>query len=56
MATITIDMDKKCKRCGEKGATTQNGLCLKCINQAIKNGEYDHIIRPKKRVSDERTR
>ncbi len=28
--TIKVNMDNKCKRCGE-GGTCQNGLCLKCI-------------------------
>ena len=27
--TITIDTDKKCPKCGEKG-TTGNGLCMSC--------------------------
>lgn len=27
--TITIDMDKKCVKCGHKGAC-QNGLCMAC--------------------------
>lgn len=40
---IEIDLDKKCKKCGEKGAT-QNNLCLKCITKALTNGEYDHIL------------
>lgn len=43
-ATIRIDFDKKCSRCGKPGAT-QNGLCLSCITRAIKNGEYDHIFK-----------
>jgi putative DNA primase/helicase len=30
---ITIDIDKNCTRCGDKGVT-QNGLCLKCIGIA----------------------
>ena len=40
---IEIDLDKKCKRCKDKGAT-QNGLCLKCITKALESGEFDHII------------
>lgn len=32
---ITINYDKKCIECGKKGAT-ENGLCLNCINKAIK--------------------
>jgi len=27
--TITIDMDKKCKKCGNPGAL-RSGYCLKC--------------------------
>jgi len=42
-AIIYVDLDVKCKRCGEDGAT-QSGLCMKCIAQAVKNGEFDHII------------
>lgn len=45
--TITIDMDKKCKRCGKKGAT-QSGFCMKCISTGFKNGEFDHILKPLK--------
>jgi len=44
-AEIRIDLDAKCKRCGKSGAT-QNGLCLDCINKAIKQGELDHILKP----------
>jgi len=43
MARIEIDLDKKCVRCGEKGAT-QNGLCLKCVTKAIERGEFDYIF------------
>ncbi len=35
MTTITIDMDKRCKRCGHKG-TLENGLCLKCLGRALR--------------------
>lgn len=34
LATIRIDMDKACQKCGEKGAT-QNGLCLSCIEKRM---------------------
>ncbi len=40
---INVDLDRKCKRCGQKGAT-QSGICLTCIAKAIKAGEFDHII------------
>jgi hypothetical protein len=43
-ATIDINLDKKCRRCGEKG-TVPNGLCLKCVIELIKAGAFDHIIR-----------
>lgn len=46
-AEITIDMDKKCKRCG-KGGATQSGLCLKCVLKAIQKGKFDHILRGKR--------
>ena len=32
MPTITIDMDKKCKKCGEDGALP-NGYCLPCFTK-----------------------
>lgn len=43
-ARIEIDLDAKCKRCGDKGAA-QNGLCLKCITKALETGEFDHILK-----------
>jgi len=44
---IKVNLDTKCKRCG-KGGATQSGVCLSCINKAIKNGEFDHIFRKQK--------
>jgi len=41
--TFTINLDEKCVRC-HKGGATKNGLCLKCIRKALKNGEYDHVL------------
>lgn len=41
--TINIDMDKKCSRCGKKGAC-DNDLCMKCIAKAMKNGEFNHLV------------
>jgi hypothetical protein len=32
--TISVDLDKSCKKCGEAGAT-QNGHCLKCTTEMI---------------------
>ncbi|MCK4499670.1 hypothetical protein KAU11_04190 [Candidatus Babeliales bacterium] len=42
---IRIDMEKKCKGCGEAGA---GGYCLACVAKRIKEGkyDYDHIIKP----------
>jgi len=39
LSTITIDMDKKCSKCGKAGAIAENkaGLCLKCIEKILKN-------------------
>lgn len=39
---IRVNLDAKCVRCGRGGAT-QSGVCLPCINKAIKNGEFDPI-------------
>ena len=46
-ADITINLDVKCKRCG-KGGATQSGVCLPCFNKALKNGEFDHILKKHK--------
>lgn len=46
MPTITVNMDKKCKRCG-KGGATDGGYCLKCVLKNLKEGKYDHLLRPK---------
>lgn len=32
MPTITIDMDKKCKKCG-KGGALPNGYCMNCFTK-----------------------
>ena len=34
MPTITVHMDRKCKRCGKKGATNA-GVCLRCVADAL---------------------
>ena len=34
MNEIRIDMDRRCDRCGEPGAT-QAGICLACVAKAI---------------------
>jgi hypothetical protein len=46
MAThmIDINLDKKCVRCGEAGAT-QGGYCLKCVIKNMYEGKYDHIFK-----------
>lgn len=34
--TLTIDMDRRCIRCGKEGAVKEaHGLCLKCIEKKI---------------------
>jgi hypothetical protein len=43
--TITINLDKPCKRCKKPGAA-DNGLCMECILKAMENGEFDHILKP----------
>jgi hypothetical protein len=48
-----IDLDKKCKRCGKKNGITDSGLCLGCINKGITRGDYDHILRPRKREENQ---
>lgn len=47
---ITIDLDAKCPRCGKSG-TVNGGPCLNCINKALKNGEFDKIIKKHKKVN-----
>lgn len=42
---ININLDKKCKRCGKPGAGP-GGICLSCVADGIKNGEFDDIIKP----------
>lgn len=42
---IHIDMDKKCKECG-KGGATPSGYCMACVAAGIKDGKFDHIIKP----------
>jgi len=34
MFTITIDMDKKCKKCGDPGSRP-SGYCLKCHGKIV---------------------
>lgn len=41
---ISIDLDKKCKRCG-KGGATDGGYCMACILKNLKEGKYDHILK-----------
>ena len=50
---ISVDMDKPCKRCGEKGAT-QNGYCLRCCAQLIAKGRVGRMDKAQK--CDEMTR
>lgn len=46
--TITIDMGKKCIRCGNGGAT-ESGYCLRCITKNMREGKYDKILKKGKR-------
>jgi hypothetical protein len=46
---INVNMDKKCKRCGQGGAT-DGGYCMKCIAKGISEGKYDHILKKKPEV------
>ncbi len=43
-ATLTIDLDKSCKRCGQRGAT-KAGYCLDCITKMVKEGAFDKLWR-----------
>ena len=42
-AEFRVNLDAKCKRCGQGGAT-QSGICMGCIAKGVKKGEFDHII------------
>lgn len=35
MPTITVDMDKKCSKCGEEGALV-SGICMSCASESVK--------------------
>lgn len=41
---MDINLDEKCIRCGQGGATP-SGLCMKCIAKAIRAGELDHVFK-----------
>lgn len=41
---IKVNLDVRCKKCNRKRAT-QNGYCLSCITEMVKEGKFDHIIR-----------
>jgi hypothetical protein len=45
--TINIDLDRECKRCG-KGGATDSGYCITCITKRIREGKYNHILKPGK--------
>lgn len=53
LRTITVDMDRACRRCRKPGAVN-NGLCLRCIEKAILSGEFDHILRPSTEESEKK--
>ena len=42
---INVNLDAKCKRCG-KGGATQGGYCIGCLAKMVKEGKFDHIIKP----------
>ncbi len=44
---ISVDLDKKCRRCGKDGAT-QNGLCMVCMAKGVERGEFGSIIKKAK--------
>ena len=44
---ITIDFDKKCQRCGKKGATP-SGMCMACVVKGVARGEFDHLLKAKR--------
>lgn len=46
IAEIKIDLEKKCKECGEGGATP-SGYCMGCVAKMIKAGKFDNIIKDK---------
>jgi len=46
-AIIHVNLDAKCERCGKDGAT-QSGICMACMAKAVKNGEFDHILKKHK--------
>lgn len=35
---ITVDFSRTCGRCGKRGAAP-NGLCLRCVAEAVRRGE-----------------
>ena len=42
---FSIDLDKKCSRCGKGGVFGESGLCLPCINKGIQRGDYDALVK-----------
>jgi len=51
--TITIDLDKKCRQCGRKGAA-DNGICMTCLLKNMRAGKYDHLIERMRKESGAR--
>jgi len=41
---FTVNLDKKCKRCG-KGGATDGGYCMACVLKNLNEGKYDHILK-----------
>lgn len=55
--SITVDMDKACKKCGTMGAT-ESGLCLACVSKKVlpeDNGESEPKKKKAKPVQMEAT-
>jgi len=46
--TIHVNLDAKCKRCGKSGAVEKSGICMACVAKAVKDGEFDHILKKHK--------
>ena len=47
-AIIRVNLDVKCKRCGQDGVVEGSGICMGCIAKGVKNGEFDHILKKHK--------
>jgi hypothetical protein len=41
MATIDIDLDATCTKCGASGVVNNSGACLKCLAEVVKQKRPD---------------